>query len=246
MQLVLPWLTMRRAPRASRPAKAPSLLQVGTETFPIAITRHRRARRYVLRMTPEGGLRLTVPRGASIEGGLAFAKKQGAWIAREWARRQTQADPWADGTMVWFRGTRLPLVIDAGDAAVIAFGGERIPRADAADVRAAFEAHVRSIAAVELPPRCLDLARDHGLTIGRVSVRNQRSRWGSCSTRGTIALNWRLLQMPPEVSDYVILHELMHIRQPNHSRQFWREVAAVCAGWREAERWLRAHGRELL
>ena len=244
MQLVLPWFTARRAPKTSRPAKAPSLLQVGTETFPIAIARHRRARRYVLRMTPEGGLRLTVPRGASIEGGLAFAKKQGDWIAREWARRRTQVDPWTDGTMVWFRGARLPLAVEA---AAVGFADERIARADAAaDVRAAFEAHVRAIAAIELPPRCRDLARDHGLTIGRVSIRNQRSRWGSCSTRGTIALNWRLLQMPPEVSDYVILHELMHIRQPNHSRQFWREVAAVCAGWREAERWLRQHGRELL
>jgi hypothetical protein len=244
MQLVLPWLTTRRVVKAPGAAKAPSLLQVGTETFPIAIARHRRARRYVLRMTPEGGLRLTVPRGASIEGGLAFAKKQGAWIAREQARRQALAGPWAHGTEVWFRGARLPLVVDA---ITVAFADERITLASAAaDVRPAFEAHMRALATAELPPRCLDFARDHGLTIGRVSVRNQRSRWGSCSTRGTIALNWRLLQMPPEVSDYVILHELMHIRQPNHSRQFWREVAAVCAGWREAERWLRQHGRELL
>lgn len=244
MQLVLPWLTTQRAPKVSRPAKAPLLLQVGTETFPIAIARHRRARRYVLRMTAEGGLRLTVPRGGSIEGGFAFAKKQGDWIARERARRQAQAGPWTDGTTVWFRGARLPLVVDA---AAIAFANECIPRADAAaDVRVTFEAHVRTLATVELPPRCRDLARDHGLTIGRVSVRNQRSRWGSCSSRGAIALNWRLIQMPPEVSDYVILHELMHVREPNHSRQFWREVASVCAGWREAERWLCAHGRELL
>ena len=79
-----------------------------------------------------------------------------------------------------------------------------------------------------------------------VSVRNQRSRWGSCSTRGTIALNWRLIQMPPDVSDYVILHELAHRRQPNHSTRFWREVEALCPWWREAERWLRKHGKELL
>ena len=82
--------------------------------------------------------------------------------------------------------------------------------------------------------------------MSRVSIRNQRSRWGSCSSRGAIALNWRLIQMPAEVSDYVILHELMHLREPNHSRQFWREVAAVCDGWRDAERWLKLHGRALL
>ena len=102
------------------------------------------------------------------------------------------------------------------------------------------------MANAELPARCMDLARQHGLAVTRVTIRNQRSRWGSCSSRGAIALNWRLVQMPAAVSDYVILHELMHLKQPNHSRRFWREVASVCEGWREAEQWLRAHGRELL
>jgi predicted metal-dependent hydrolase len=78
-----------------------------------------------------------------------------------------------------------------------------------------------------------------------VTVRNQRSRWGACSPSRAISLNWRLIQMPPSVSDYVIFHELMHLKQPNHSRRFWREVEKVCAWWREAERWLRKHGREL-
>lgn len=117
------------------------------------------------------------------------------------------------------------------------------PRLDPAEV-----ARLRALAAETLPARCLELAARHGEAhrVRRVSVRNQRSRWGSCSTRGTIALNWRLIQMPPEVADYVILHELMHLRQPNHSRAFWREVASVCDHWREAERWLRHHGRSLL
>jgi predicted metal-dependent hydrolase len=84
------------------------------------------------------------------------------------------------------------------------------------------------------------------LPISGVAVRNQRSRWGTCSPARKISLNWRLIQMPPEVSDYVILHELMHLRQPNHSRKFWREVAGVCPWWREAERWLRQYGRSLI
>ena len=74
-----------------------------------------------------------------------------------------------------------------------------------------------------------------------MSVRNQRSRWGACSSRRVITLNWRLIQMPATVRDYVIFHELMHIRHPNHSRRFWREVEGVCAWWREAERWLRVY-----
>jgi hypothetical protein len=170
-------------------------------------------------MTPDGGLRLTVPRGASVVGGVTFARSQGAWIERERTRRAVRDSARDAGGLVWFRGEQ---------------------------VRDVSEAHMRSVALAELPGRCAELAGRHALTVGRVSIRNQRSRWGSCSPRGAIALNWRLVQMPAFVSDYVILHELMHLRQPNHSRQFWREVASVCNEWREAEKWLRKHGRELL
>ena len=82
--------------------------------------------------------------------------------------------------------------------------------------------------------------------VARVQVRNQRSRWGACSARRAITLNWRLVQMPESVADYVMLHELMHLKHHNHSPRFWRAVAGVCPWWREAEAWLRRWGRELL
>ena len=119
-------------------------------------------------------------------------------------------------------------------------------RAPGADVRQAIEDRLRRLATDELPERCLELARQSGVRVVDVSVRNQRSRWGACSSRHVITLNWRLVQMPESVADYVIFHELMHVRQPNHSRRFWREVDSVCTWWRDAERWLRKHGRELL
>jgi predicted metal-dependent hydrolase len=105
---------------------------------------------------------------------------------------------------------------------------------------------MRELAALELPDRCQALALREGLDVADVRVRNQRSRWGACSPRRVITLNWRLIQMPQEVSDYVIVHELMHLKQPNHSRRFWREVDQACAYWRTAERWLRRYGRALL
>lgn len=241
-QLVLPWLGAGRT--AGRAGKPPAYLEVGPHTYPVAITRHRRARRYVLRMMADGALRITVPRGASVAGGLAFAKGQGAWIAREHARRIACDGVWTDGRLVWFRGEHVPLVV--GET-TITFGTESMARPpDARLIRDAFETHVRAIATVELPARCADLAQRHGLVVSRVSIRNQRSRWGSCSSGGAVALNWRLVQMPADVRDYVILHELMHLRQPNHSRQFWREVGQVCEAWRAGEKWLRTHGRELL
>ena len=73
-------------------------------------------------------------------------------------------------------------------------------------------------------------------------MRSQRSRWGSCSAKRTISLNWRLIQAPPFVRGYIILHELMHLREMNHSDRFWAAVAEVCPDWREAERWIKRNG----
>ena len=95
----------------------------------------------------------------------------------------------------------------------------------------------------ELPVRLLELAALHSLRVARVSVRNQRWRWGSCSPDGHICLNWRLVQMPPEVRDYVIIHELMHLKRLDHSPRFWKLVAAACPGYRAARKWLRDFGR---
>ena len=207
------------------------------------IARHRLARRYVVRVIGDG-VRLTVPRGASIAGGLAFAARQAPWIAREAARQRQRAAPWTTGTRVRFRGELVSLAVTDRE---ILLGLERIRRASSRDdVRETVEMHLRALAERELPARCLELARQTNIRIARVSVRNQRSRWGACSSRGVITLNWRLVQMSPSVSDYILFHELMHVRQPNHSRRFWREVASVCAWWREAERWIRKHGREIL
>jgi predicted metal-dependent hydrolase len=124
----------------------------------------------------------------------------------------------------------------------VRIGGDEIPVRDATgDLRPTIERHLWKLAAQELPPRVMEFAAAHGLTVRRITVRNQRSRWGSCSRNGTISLNWRLIQAPVFVRDYLILHELMHLRQMNHSPRFWREVERVCPDYRNAERWLNQH-----
>jgi predicted metal-dependent hydrolase len=103
----------------------------------------------------------------------------------------------------------------------------------------------RARAKQELPPRLLKLAGELGLEVSKVSVRNQRWRWGSCSPKGHICLNWRLVAMPPRVRDYVMIHELMHLRRMDHSKKFWKLVAQACPDYEAARRWLRQHGRSL-
>ncbi|HUF47242.1 MAG TPA: SprT family zinc-dependent metalloprotease [Vicinamibacterales bacterium] len=238
MQLTLPWTGPRPRTIATR------AIEIAGQTFPIEICRRRGARRYIVRVTADAIVRLTVPHGAPIARGVAFATRQSAWIAREWKRQQTRTAAWNVGDRCWFRGEQVAVGI-AGDRALV--GGIDVGSLDPdAGLRASVERGLRELARVELPARCLALAGTVRLTVARVSVRNQRARWGACSTRQSITLNWRLVQTPERVRDYIIWHELAHLLVPNHSRRFWREVARLCPSWRDDEAWLKEYEAEIL
>jgi len=103
----------------------------------------------------------------------------------------------------------------------------------------------RRRAVQELPPALLRLAERHGIEVTHIAIRNQRSRWGACSARGSITLNWRLILVPDFVREYVMIHELMHRRELNHSNRFWGHVRAACPRFREARQWLLTEGQQL-
>jgi len=96
-----------------------------------------------------------------------------------------------------------------------------------------------------LPKRLMELAQKLGVRYKKVQVRDVRSRWGSCSSKGTISLNWRLIMAPIDVIDYVLIHELAHIVHPNHSKYFWRYVATFCPDYKLHRSWLRKNGQHL-
>src|SRR3989442_9237240 len=154
---------------------------------PPVFVRHPRARRYVVSVREDGGVRVTLPRWGSMREAREFAGRLDSWIDRQ--RRRLEAD-----------------------------------RRTVAVVPAAARRAAMARARQELPPRLLALARDLGLRVPKVSVRNQRWRWGSCSPDGHICLNWRLVTMPAWVRDYVLVHELMHLRRLDHSKKFWTLV----------------------
>jgi predicted metal-dependent hydrolase len=174
----------------------------------VVFVRHPRARRYVIRVSDDGTVRVTLPRWGSKREAAAFAEQQRAWIDKELRRvEQERARP------------RTPAL--SPDA----------------------ERDIRKRAAGELPRRLLELASEHGLIVSRISVRNQRWRWGSCSPSGHICLNWRLAQMPDEIRDYVMIHELMHLKRMDHSPKFWKLVAEACPNYQSARAWLRDAAR---
>jgi predicted metal-dependent hydrolase len=222
------------------------LLALTNGKIPVALIHNKRARRYVLRLRPDGSARVTIPRGGSIAEGREFAERNVAWLERALQRvsdRCARPREWLIGTEIPFRGELV--TIEAGwngESGQIRFGTEIIKvKEPDADLRRVIERHLWNVATNELPPRVLEHAAVHQLTVRCVTVRNQKSRWGSCSRRGTISLNWRLIQAPQFVRDYLILHELMHLRQMNHSAQFWREVECVCPDYKAAESWLKQH-----
>ena len=214
------------------------------------MVRNLRARRYLLRLHPDGTARVTIPRGGSTAAARQFVERHAAWLEREFRRLQAQPRKpavWKIGTEILLRGDAVRIEAGFnGEAETVRLGGESVRVSDpAADLRPLIEGHLRKLATRELPPRVLELAARHGLPVRRIMVRNQKSRWGSCSRRGTISLNWRLIQTPAFVSDYICLHELMHLRQMNHSPGFWREMERVCPDYRTARRWLKEHSGRL-
>lgn len=226
---------------------APAMfIRVGEADVPVEFVRHPRARRYVLRLTPERVARVTVPRFGNREEALAFANRQTAWLEKQLSKppRPGRATEWQTGAAIYFRGELVALELETrASGCVVKFAGETVAlRESASNLRPAVERHLWRLAAAELPGRLLELAARHGIAVTRITVRNQRSRWGSCSRAGSISLNWRLIQAPDFVRDYICVHELMHRREMNHSARYWRHVAEAFPRWEEAERWLKGHG----
>jgi predicted metal-dependent hydrolase len=205
-----------------------------------------RARGYRLILRRDGQVVVTVPRRGSESEALKFAAQHGDWIDRARARqsrRPRAPAEWMVGTSILWRGAMTEIrVADAALRPRVCLAADVFPVSSlAGDLRGGLESQFARRARIELPARTWELAAETGTDIRQVTVRNQRSRWGSCSASGTISLNWRLVQAPDSVRDYIIYHELMHRREMNHSRRFWHQVAQVCPGWRDAERWLKQH-----
>jgi len=226
----------------------PDFLTLHERRIPLHIIRNPRARRYLLRLNADFSVRLTVPRGGSIAEAHAFLHRNIGWLersAQRLAKRPSLPKQWATGTQIHWRGELVTIESLSIGKPAIRFGEVTVVLKENEELRAAIERHIRIMAEKELPPVVAHYAQLHGLAVRRVTVRNQRSRWGSCSRRGVISLNWRILQAPLFVRDYLILHELMHLREMNHSRRFWAQVASVCPDYRIADRWLSQHSHLL-
>ncbi len=242
---------VEQAPRAEAPKRA-----VADTGSGVVFERSYRARNYRLTLRRDGTAVATIPARGSEREAKRFVEQHQAWLerARERQRRRPRAaDIWSIGTFVLWRGQMTEIRVATTSTPWTASGTVARPKICLAadvfqvaklegDLQPTLQAHFARRAKVELPARTWELAAVTGVDVKLVTVRNQRSRWGSCSASGTISLNWRLVQTPDLVRDYIIYHELMHLREMNHSERFWARVEEVCPTWREAEHWIRRNG----
>ena len=228
-------------------SKQPEVELSNGDIHPVLYKKNARAKRYILRVDLEGNVVVTVPRYGTQNEALDFARSKADWIEAQLSedRRLPEPAAWQVGSMILFRGVEVPLEgIGPDPHHSIQLGDLIIPcprKGWPENLRPTIEAAMAKKAAQELFSRTEELAKLHGYRINRIVVKNQKTRWGSCSIKRNINLNWRLIQTPAFVMDYIILHELSHLKHMNHSTRFWAEVERVCPDYRKAEAWLKSH-----
>jgi len=231
------------------PGAETDIVSVHAHPLPVIYRRHARARNYVLRLHANRTVVVTVPRHGTRKFARQFVESRKSWLEKQWRVLEAQKPPpqlLRPGMEILFRGGRETLgLLSSDESSELALGDQRIPfDLTTEEIRPVLEKHLRKLAATELSLRVEELAAAHRCQVKRVVVRNQRTRWGSCSCHGVISLNWRLIQLPQHVRDYIIIHELMHLRHLNHSPRFWAEVESSCPDYRRAEDWLKRHASQ--
>ena len=227
-------------------------VMIGQSKLPLLCVRNKRAKRYIIRLLPERVLRVTIPRGGSRKEALHFVSKNSAWVEKQFLSMRLQDSllpnhsSQAEETVL-FRGRRVLARRLSEDENLAGFANQldRNFNLTGSSLRDAVETILNRLAKVELPEATFRMAKIHGFNPGRVTIRNQKTRWGSCSSTGAISLNWRLIQVPAFVREYVILHELVHLDHLDHSTRFWERLAKACPNLNAAEKWLKLHGNRI-
>ena len=217
----------------------------------VRLRRHRQARRYTLRIqAATREVVLTIPPRGTLKEAREFAQKHGGWIATRLGRLP-EAVRFAQGIVVPLRGMPHRIAHRCGARGTVWIeadnDGERLlcVAGEAPHIDRRIGDFLRREARRELETATLRFAAELGVSIRRVAVRDQASRWGSCSTAGVLSYSWRLILAPSLVLNYLAAHEVAHLVEMNHSAKFWRLVHRLCPDHERAKVWLDVHGSDL-
>jgi predicted metal-dependent hydrolase len=225
-------------------------VRLGDRTVRYTVLRSRRAKHIRLRIRTHDTVEIVAPEGEVLPAPADLLAPHLRWIDRSFAAVSAYRLPsLVTGMAVPYRGGEVHLVLLPGTRISVEkrAGTLRVsgPDLGAAGVAAVLEAWYRRQARQAILKALERWSDRMGMTYGRVAIKDQRSRWGSCSSLGNLNFSWRLILAPSEVLEYVVIHELAHLREPNHSAAFWAIVDHHCPDQHERRRWLRQHGERI-
>lgn len=206
-----------------------------------------RVRRRTIALFVDGnGIEARAPRHAAIAEIETFMREKERWIRGRLAAPRQPPIVWEAGTTLPWLGQSVTLALQPGGNSIqLSCGLLEVGLADGASLRERVLAWIRVQALALFRERVTVLSRALDLTVSEVGLSNARTQWGSCSASGRIRLNWRLMLLPTHLVDYVVVHELAHRRELNHSVRFWDVVATLYPRYREARRELSALSKTL-
>ncbi len=216
-------------------------IEIGDPPIPVKIKRSARARRYSLRISnKDGSISLTVPKYAAMSEAMDFAREQEGWMRKHLAK-QLKPLPLVIGGSVLFDGDYRRIEQGSGRAVRFEDGILRVPgKAD--KVASKLRAYFKTMARERMVAASVHYADLIEKPIGRVTLRDTRSRWGSCTSDGNLMYSWRLIMAPREVQAYVAAHEVCHLIEMNHSDAYWALVAGIFPNYKVRRGWLKKNG----
>jgi predicted metal-dependent hydrolase len=235
--------------RPKRSGTSKTSMVIDGKSVPVTLRRNANARRFILRLDKSGeGIVVTLPPHGSDRAAMEFAAGQANWIMQQQGEHQPAAC-FTDGGALPLRGVEHIIRHVAKTRGTVWVSDDRPPQLCVAGrpehMARRLKDWLKAEARRDLDAASRSYADAMGLKFNRITIRDQSSRWGSCSSSGGLSYSWRLILAPEFVLDYVAAHEVAHLREMNHSRRFWSLVEAHCPHTARARAWLKHNGRSL-
>jgi len=230
---------------SARKTQSQHTLKIDGDAVPLVVRRHAQARRLILRLDERGtGAVVTIPKSASFQDGVDMAARKADWIKRQLAKQRGSV-AFADGVELPFLGTPHIVRHAPHGRGVCRDNHEILVAGRPEHLNRRLTDWLKAQARGEISARAYEKADAVKRRISRITIRDTRSRWGSCGSGGTLNFSWRLVLAPEHVLDYVVAHEVAHLVHHNHSDRFWALTDSLTARMDAARDWLSAFGRDL-
>lgn len=233
-------------PSQTTPSPTETVVRLGDVDVAVLVRHSMRAKRLSLKLDGKTGqVVMVLPADVCEREGLAFLNRQRDWVLDQ-IKSLPQAVPFEEGHVIPYRGQDLRIRHDMSRRyGVTVNEGEIWVAGPREHLARRLRDHCKKLARERISQKAPDMAAGIGRKAGRVSVRDQKTRWGSCSANGDMSFNWRLILAPDPILHYVVAHEVAHLVERNHSPRFWALVNEIDPNMKASRQWLRSHGLRL-